>query len=560
MLNLYDRRVRAREIRKQAADNAFDRPRVEHRSNNDESQYADFRGNFHKTLPQDQDGFVDPQAYRQLVRALESGKPAEFEAIPQSGQISASNQRGLANPRATLAYTLEGPDPSTVTIPPAPDYSSRQTGAEMIELYWMALARDVSFVDYGSDATISDARNELNSFNVLNAKSEPSGFINTDQVFRGNVFGSDVGPFVPQFYLRSSPFNAAEVEAEITTYPAGADYMEVFDEWLNVQRGADTSGNAAFDSTERLMRNLRDMAAYVRLDRLVQSYLFAAQQLFENGQGVSQGIVDDGNPYRFSGNQIGFVTFGLEHLNTLLGEVVRRALQAAWWQKWRVHRRLRPEVMSGRVDAAARDYLGTQGVNYPRSGRIASGDRSNVYGVFEQGVNNGAPQFAELSEDLLLSTALERTFMNNGTFLLPQAYPEGSPTHPSYPAGHATAAGACGTILKAFFNESVAFQDLDYPAVNGSTIVEANQDGTALQAYTQADAADVTVGTELNKLSFQHATSRSFAGVHYRSDNFEGLLLGEKLAIQLLQEQTSVFNEDFSFTLQMFDGPTITIP
>jgi hypothetical protein len=68
------------------------------------------------------------------------------------------------------------------------------------------------------------------------------------------------------------------------------------------------------------------------------------------------------------------------------------------------------------------------------------------------------------------------------------------------------------------------------------------------------------VGTELNKLSFQHATSRSFAGVHYRSDNFEGLLLGENLAIQLLQEQTSVFNEDFSFTLQMFDGPTITIP
>jgi len=31
--------------------------------------------------------------------------------------------------------------------------------------------------------------------------------------------------------------------------------------------------------------------------------------------------------------------------------------------------------------------------------------------------------------------------------LLPMAFPEGSPIHPAYGAGHATVAGACVTIL-----------------------------------------------------------------------------------------------------------------
>jgi hypothetical protein len=43
----------------------------------------------------------------------------------------------------------------------------------------------------------------------------------------------------------------------------------------------------------------------------------------------------------------------------------------------------------------------------------------------------------------------------HGTRLLPVAFPEGCPTHPSYPAAHACNAGACATILKAFFNTNL---------------------------------------------------------------------------------------------------------
>ena len=39
-----------------------------------------------------------------------------------------------------------------------------------------------------------------------------------------------------------------------------------------------------------------------------------------------------------------------------------------------------------------------------------------------------------------------------GTYLLSQAFPEGSPLHPAYPTGHGTVAGACITVLKFFYN------------------------------------------------------------------------------------------------------------
>lgn len=52
------------------------------------------------------------------------------------------------------------------------------------------------------------------------------------------------------------------------------------------------------------------------------------------------------------------------------------------------------------------------------------------------------------------TTAPDQVAQKYGTYFLPMAFPEGSPTHPSYGSGHATVAGACTTILKAFFDES----------------------------------------------------------------------------------------------------------
>jgi hypothetical protein len=147
-------------------------------------------------------------------------------------------------------------------------------------------------------------------------------------------------------------------------------------------------------------------------------------------------------------------------------------------------------------------------------------------------------------------TVLDRIFNyppgNPGnSYLLPQVYPEASPLHPSYPSGHAAVAGACVTILKAYFDESSLIPNPVIPS----------PDGTALQSYN----GRLTVGGELDKLASNVALGRNMAGIHYRSDYVAGLQLGEEVAIRLLEEQKNTFNENFYFTLTRFDGQAVII-
>lgn len=103
--------------------------------------------------------------------------------------------------------------------------------------------------------------------------------------------------------------------------------------------------------------------------------------------------------------------------------------------------------------------------------------------------------------------------------------PGGSPNHPSAPAGHAVTAGACCTILKAWFRENTVINNP----------VQPNRDGTALVPYT---GPPLTVGGELNKLPHNMSAGRDMSGVHWRvSDDLTGLFQGEAVAIRLLTEQ-----------------------
>jgi hypothetical protein len=194
----------------------------------------------------------------------------------------------------------------------------------------------------------------------------------------------------------------------------------------------------------------------------------------------------------------------------LLAEISTHALRAVWFQKWGVHRRLRPEAFGGRLEAQ----------------RLGLGD-------------------FPMPPSLVASAAVERTRLRDGSSLLPLAYPEGSPLHPSYGAGHATVAGACVTVLKAFFDESFVLPDPVEPAPDGQSLVP----------YTGADAGILTVGGELNKLAANIAIGRNFAGIHYRSDYWESVRLGEEVAIRVLQDYRLTFAEAFAgFRFTRFDG------
>jgi hypothetical protein len=138
-------------------------------------------------------------------------------------------------------------------------------------------------------------------------------------------------------------------------------------------------------------------------------------------------------------------------------------------------------------------------------------------------------------------------FDKYGTYLLPQVFPEGCPLHPSYGQGHATVAGACVTILKAWFDESFVIPNP----------VQPTPDGLSLVPYS---GPPLTVGGELNKLASNTSQARNMAGVHWRSDADESLKLGEAVAISVLRDQRRIFNENFrGFSLTKFDGTTITV-
>src|SRR5215213_6210517 len=483
---------------------------LQHPNNEDENLYPNKIGNYSKGLPHNDDGTVVLSAYNALVNALHTGRPVDFDAIPLGGT------RGFTNPQSGLAFDMQGPDAHALVQAPAPAFASREQAAEISENYWMALLRDVPYSQYSTNPIANAAAADLTLYGSDFTGPKSGGAVTTATLFRGLTPGDRVGPHLSQFFYQDCNFGANKVEQKITTTVPGVNYMTDFATWLAVQRGI-AQGPDAFDPVPRYMRNGRDVGQWVHIDVLFQAYFQAF--LILAGAGAP---FDDANPYNNNPTQIGFGTFGEPHLATLLCEVSTRALKAVWYQKWFVHRRLRPEAMAERVHRTL-----FAGAGYPVHTEILNSfnDANRLKG-----------------------------FMSAGNALLPMAFPEGSPTHPAYGAGHATVAGACVTILKAWFNETTRLIDI------GLDPVQPTADGLSLVPYTGADAGDLTVGGELNKTASNVALGRNTAGVHWRSDATESMKLGEAIAIGILKDQRSCYNEVFNgFSLTKFDGTTIVV-
>jgi len=142
----------------------------------------------------------------------------------------------------------------------------------------------------------------------------------------------------------------------------------------------------------------------------------------------------------------------------------------------------------------------------------------------------------KLSNVILNSNGLQQSFSKYGTWLLSQAFPEGSPTHPAYPTGHGVLGGACITVLKFFFDGDFVMPNPVVPA----------GDGLSLVPYAGLDAGRLTVNGELNKLghnvSFGHGIH---AGIHWGSDTDTSLLLGKAMALSFLKYRAKTYNEPF---------------
>jgi hypothetical protein len=396
---------------------------------------------------------------------------------------------------------MEGGDPQSFDIPPAPSIASEEMAPDVSELYWQALCRDVPFAEYGSSEVIHRAAKSMGKV--------------PETVFKGPMPGGLKGPYISQFLLKPIPFGATQVDQRFILPPQNSDFMTSVSEWSQIQAGFLPWRTIEYDRVPRYLTTGRDLAEYAHYDFAHQAYLSAALILINSSYrsllNCNQ-YKSNSNPYRFSTVEEGFGTFGPAEAVDWVGRVVTPALKAAYCQKWMVHRRVRPEELGGLIHLTK-----TRAKTHP------------------------------LHPAILESDSIEAIFASTGTYLLPQAYPEGCPMHPSYPAGHATIAGACSVILKACFDGSMLL----------SGLVEPSPDGLSLR---ECVGYSPTVEDEINKLAFNIAIARNWAGIHFLSDDIAGLKLGEDVGLSVLQDLARTFSEEFKgFYITRFDGNKVHI-
>jgi hypothetical protein len=496
--------------------------------NGDAARFTDHSAIWHKALLHDDLEIVNQNAWNSFTTALTSGNFEDFQNVIV-GNPGGTNFTGTLNgPMGSYAFDLEGLDSHATSVPPSPSVTSAQEAAEAVEHYWAALLRDVSFIDYPVNATVALAAADMNklSFVLSGSKQGPPFPVTPFNLFRGQSFKGDgnvKGPFVSQFLIQPTFYGAQPLSQRARTFLPGQDFMTTVDEFKRIQNGQVPSTPVAFDPTFRFLRNGRSLAAYTRADALHDEYFTAALLLL----GINAPL-NPGNPYIGSQTQHGFGTLGGPDILGTIPEMATRALKGVWFHKWVVNLRHRPENYGALVHARL-----TNRSPFPQAA--------------------GA-----LHPDVFVSAALPLIKAKFGTFLLPQAFPEGAPSHPCYPTGHGTVGGACITAIKFFFDGNQKIRPLLLAA--GSDVMQPNSDGTALVPYTGLDRDDLTINGELSKLAWNVTTGHGIhAGIHFRSSSFWSIELGEQIGLSVLQDRAKSYGEPFDISITKVDGTTTAI-
>jgi hypothetical protein len=239
--------------------------------------------------------------------------------------------------------------------------------------------------------------------------------VTRQNLFRGQFVPGDgnvQGPYVSQFMVQPTFYGSQLLSQQHQTFlpegGGGSNFMTSVAEYQLVENGGNSGRSLAFDPTFRYHRNGRDLAAYTHVDVLYQGYFVAFLVLAGIGAPPNPG-----NPYIGSQTQKGFGTLGGPDAAATIAEMATRALKASWYHKWIKDLRMRPEEYGALVHAR-------------KTGSSA------------------IPQAAAaLHGDVVKSAVLPIINANYGSYLLPQPFPEGAPTHPCYPTGHGTVGGAC---------------------------------------------------------------------------------------------------------------------
>lgn len=475
------RRKLAKDIRKKTITS---NPKITKKSN--------FVQYFSKALPHNKKGKVDSNEFKQLIKCLTLS--SDFNKIHLGGETK------LGDPQCIRSIELFGLYPGSYFLPTSPEYSSFETGYEMVELYGMALLRDVPFTEYSKAKCVKYLCKCLTKASL--------SMVTPLTLFRGPTEGDLKGLYISQFFLLPYTYGIERRVQKYSFYLPDMDYMTDSKTVISCQNGTPIERLVSPSNTLRYMQTLRDGASYCHKDFPSQPAMTCLNILLTLGIPRNKYNPYVNGKYKTSS---AFVDFGIVDICNMIERVTRLAMLSCWQYKW-ANLRIRPEA------------FGIQ-----------------IHQTLVDGKNP-----TSISENILSSEILRKIAYKYGSYYLPQAYPEGSPAHPSYPGGHAVLAGACITCVKAFFDCTGTIKEY-VPSKDGQTLIETGK--------------NVIINDELDKYATNIAMFRSAAGIHFRSDNIEGLLLGERIAIELLKEHVLRYPKDVKagFILRKRNGKWIKI-
>lgn len=491
-------------------------------------------------------------AYEKMRNAAVSGVISEWNTVPKAS----GNLRPFINPFAGYAFAADGCDSSAMSIPVPELPTSAVMAAETVEVYWQALLRDVPFDRYSEVSTFPQVALAISELNSLGASFTGPRPVTAGNLFRSSYDGCQVGPYMSQFMLQpleplipagcagvtAALIGADNIPAQVAQTPqlfplqsspinGGHEYGQTRARYVAIQNGTIPQIYQAsdFKSQRGLIYDGRDLGSFDHQDAPADPWNNAVNILASRGYPLNPN-----SPYR-NGQVVGMAAgpvFGGPDAYQLVGIAAVEALKCAWAQKWRAYRSLRPENYAFLVDLQRRHFAAPS--SYP---------------------DPGVPDSVAHSQAADLVAAYNSDAGGDLAALLPLMYPEGSPAHPSYVSGHATIAGACATVIKAIFDDTTVFSSKQTPVV-----VNPGNPVTGLLPYSGPGANLMTVGGELNKLASNIAMGRDFAGVHWRADGHQGILLGEKVALRILQDHSRLYGEPFlGFAITKFDGTRVLV-
>jgi hypothetical protein len=445
-------------------------------------------------------------------------------------------ERLFIGPPGANSVPLAGMDSHQGRMPAAPDPTGRVTAAEMIDAYAMEQLRDVPFTAWPNEPTGPQGADRKSVEAILEDRDDSDPLVRTIEALQEDLDRARTacdsppcsaerwydtrrlfvevgavdwwGPYVSQFLVHDVELWSLPAEQRYLRYEADTDYNDYLEDWLNTLEGRDDGAPETDPNTPTTPRGYlatpRHLATIVNAEPPYQEYLIAALRLLGTVQfdpGLEYVMLED---LPDSERVFNYTDGGPVGLLDMVARAARAALLAAFHQKYERHFRCRPETYGGRLHMQLWDHTG--------------------FGL----------------DELLTDSALLDARPHE-TDYLSTAYEEGSPVHPAYPSGHSVIAGACGTVLKTWFrNADWSDTGLEYRVVTHDRDHPGTSPG---DDHLGTGVTDIDVPTdhrgvhqEIDKLVSNVGLARMFAGVHYYSDHYWGVKLGEQVAFALMAD------------------------